>query len=145
MLWRNTFCRYGNNEPVSTGSTFWGHAVASWLGHYATRQTRWGQWFLSIFLILPTALGPEVYSASNRSDYQRQKRKYFWRVGRCQRVGLTTLPPSVSRSSRQCGILSLPQFYRPPRPVTGIASLTLVSYVTRRYRSSCNNWLMSVC
>jgi hypothetical protein len=28
---------------------------------------------LSIYLILPGALGPGVYSASNRSEYQKQK------------------------------------------------------------------------
>jgi hypothetical protein len=27
--------------------------------------------FLSIYLILPAALGPEVYSASNRNEYQK--------------------------------------------------------------------------
>jgi hypothetical protein len=36
-------------------------------------ETRWGEWILSIYLILPVALGPEVYSASNRKQYQKQK------------------------------------------------------------------------
>jgi hypothetical protein len=35
-------------------------------------------------------------------------------------VGLTTLQPSVSRMSRQCGILNISQPYRPPRSVRGI-------------------------
>jgi hypothetical protein len=29
--------------------------------------------FFSIYLILPAALGPGVYSASNRNEYQKKK------------------------------------------------------------------------
>jgi hypothetical protein len=36
---------------------------------------------------------------------------------------LTTLPPSVSRLSRQCEILNISQPYRLPKSVTGIALL----------------------
>jgi hypothetical protein len=51
--------------------------------------------------------------------------KIIWFLGvKCRRcVWLTTLPPSMSRLSRQCGILNISQSYRPPRRVTGIASL----------------------
>jgi hypothetical protein len=38
-------------------------------------------------------------------------------------VGLTTLPPSMSRLSRQCGIFNISQPYRPQRPVMRIALL----------------------
>jgi hypothetical protein len=37
-------------------------------------QTRLGEWF-SMYLILPAALDPGVYSASNRNEYQKQKKK----------------------------------------------------------------------
>jgi hypothetical protein len=30
-----------------------------------------GEWMFSIYLILPAALGPAVYSASNRNEYQK--------------------------------------------------------------------------
>jgi hypothetical protein len=37
-------------------------------------KTRWGEWvFFKIYLILPAALGPGFHSASNRSEYQKQK------------------------------------------------------------------------
>jgi hypothetical protein len=36
-------------------------------------ETWWGEWFLSIYLIRPATLGPGVYSASNRNEYQKPK------------------------------------------------------------------------
>jgi hypothetical protein len=36
-------------------------------------ETRWGEWKFPVFLILPAALGPGVYSASDRNEYQKQK------------------------------------------------------------------------
>jgi hypothetical protein len=49
-----------------------------------------------IYLIVLAALGPGVYSASIRNEFQKQRNKCFWGVKRCQCVGRTTLPPSVS-------------------------------------------------
>jgi hypothetical protein len=49
------------------------------LGHYATSQTVSGSRpvevneFFSIYPFLPAALGPRVYSAFNRNEYQKQK------------------------------------------------------------------------
>jgi hypothetical protein len=46
-----------------------------------------------------------------------------------QCVRLTTLPPSVTRLFRKCGILDILQPYRPPLPLTGTASLLHVDDV----------------
>jgi hypothetical protein len=46
---------------------------------------------------------------------------------------LTALPPSVSRLSRQCGILNISQAYRPSRPVTGTAFTFFIAGI-----ASCN-------
>jgi hypothetical protein len=45
------------------------------------------------------------------------------------------LTTSVSRLSRQCGILNISQPYRPPRHVTGIALLYFIYYGIVRSRT----------
>jgi hypothetical protein len=40
-------------------------------------ETRWGEWIFSIYLIFPAILGPEAYSASNRSKYHKQKKMFL--------------------------------------------------------------------
>jgi hypothetical protein len=39
-------------------------------------ETRWSELFLTSYLILAVALGPGVYSASNRNMYQRHKNNF---------------------------------------------------------------------
>jgi hypothetical protein len=78
-------------------------------------------WNFSIYLILPATLRPEVYSAFNKNVPEAEKNCFWVKLG--WRVWLPTLPLSVSRLFRQCGIPNISQSYRPPRPVTGIALL----------------------
>jgi hypothetical protein len=51
----------------------------------------------SIYLMLPTALGPGVHSAPNSNEYQKQKKNVVWGV------------------ERGCGILNISQTCRPSR------------------------------
>jgi hypothetical protein len=58
-------------------------AVVKWLRHCANIRNVTGArpnevniFFFSIYLILPAALGPGVYSDSNRNEYQKQKNNH---------------------------------------------------------------------
>jgi hypothetical protein len=51
------------------------------------------------------------------------KKNVSWESSAAGAWVVTTLLPSMSRLSRQCGILNISQPYRLPRPSTGIALL----------------------
>jgi hypothetical protein len=94
--------------------------------------------FFLIYLILLAALGPRVYSASNRIHCQESSmelRAAGWRSR------LTNSPPSLSILSRQCWILNNSQPYKPLRHVTRNALFFLTIYISiwrlqRKYLTS---------
>jgi hypothetical protein len=88
------------------------------------------KWIFSIDLILPATLSPEVHSASNKNEYQKQEKNvYGVECGWC--IRLTTLLPSVNWLLRQCRVLNISQSYRPPRPLTGIALMLFLKTTVR--------------
>jgi hypothetical protein len=74
---------------------------------------------ISIDVILPAGLGPGVYSASNRKEYQ-----IFLGVkgGQLATVNLTAICELIVYKTLEPRRLTT-QPYRPPQPVTGIALL----------------------
>jgi hypothetical protein len=109
-----------------------GHAVA--LRRYTTsgKVESSNHNVIEFFFNLPNPSSPGVYSASNRNEYQKQKIMFLG--SKVRWVGLTTLPPSVSRLSGQCWNFDISQIYRPSRPVTGIA--LLFTYFTGEIEAS---------
>jgi hypothetical protein len=69
----------------------------------------------SIYLILPAALGPLVYTSSNRNEYQKHNKIFLENRARPAQKADTLI--AVSRLSRHCGIYNISQSCRPPRPV----------------------------
>jgi hypothetical protein len=52
--------------------------------------------FFSIYLILLAALDPEVYSASNRNEYQKEKNMFLEsRARRVRKADLTAICDSI--------------------------------------------------
>jgi hypothetical protein len=74
-----------------------------------------------IYLILPAA--PLAQGFSHPLTEMSTRRYSLLRVQHGRRVR-----PSVRRLSRQCGILSISQPHRPPRPGTGITLLVLIQF-----------------
>jgi hypothetical protein len=54
------------------------------------------------------------------------------------------LPPSISRLSRQYGILNISQSYRPPQPVTGIDLLFYGAQMFIAMFTRAHHWYLSI-
>jgi hypothetical protein len=68
---------------------------------------------------LPTALGPGVYSASNKNEYQEQIKRMFlgstaWSVLEDDNLNVICEPIFA-----KCGVVDIPKQYRPPWPDKG--------------------------
>jgi hypothetical protein len=110
------FVKYWNRITSDTTIFCWSNmlqAVRSWV-RYIIRTLNF---FFSIYVILPTALRPEVYSASNWKECLKKKYIFFWRVDHGRSLWLAASPLSVKRLSIQRGILNISRRYSPPQSV----------------------------
>jgi hypothetical protein len=105
-------------------------------------KIRWGVLIFSIYLIFPA---PEFTQPLTEIS-TRSRKIIFWVIERRRCVEMAILPPSVTRLSRQCRVLNISQFYRPPRPVTGIYFTLLSNKEITWHRIGWNNdckwWLL---
>jgi hypothetical protein len=74
------------------------------------------EFFFSVYLIVPAALGPGIYSASNRNEYRKQK-KFLGSTAQPERKvdNITAVYEPIVLS------LDASQPYRPPLSATGVA------------------------
>jgi hypothetical protein len=126
------FLRVSPDSPCQT----WFHRrneLAHWLRHYTCRKVAGSRPHEANDLYQFTHLLEPHYALRftqpliEMSAWYRMKQCFRGEL-RGRHVRLTTKPSSVSRMSRQCGILNISQPYRSPRPVRGVALFFFLSW-----------------
>jgi hypothetical protein len=99
-------------------------------------EGQWGEWFFSIYLILPTALGPGFAHPLKEIGTRSRKTWFLWSRARpVLKAGNLAAIWESTVYSRQYGIFNNKQLYWPPRPVTRMTNCMGLS--TTREIPSC--------